>query len=193
MIGSPTCGKTTLIRKAFKGYPLSDPIILREERGRPRISLFSTLVNTSDPSRLGKVDIYEIDLRALWVPPDATNNKQDLYEYPSFLPKFDGLIACYDSQAETSLFGLDHAVRDLHLNRQAVIVACKSDPDILDPAVGPHQGMKLGVDSGIGLVQVSNRSRQGKQKMKRSFEWMLKAISKDRRKFSLKDDMCSSH
>ena len=61
-----------------------------------------------------------------------------------------------------------------------MVVACKSDPDE-DLAVQPLEGNEIGAPFNIGLVELSSYMPQGKHKMRMSFGWLLKAISKERR------------
>lgn len=61
-----------------------------------------------------------------------------------------------------------------------MVVACKSDPDE-DLAVQPLEGNEIGAPFNIGLVELSIYMPQGKHKMRMSFGWLLKAISKERR------------
>lgn len=61
-----------------------------------------------------------------------------------------------------------------------MVVACKSDPDE-DLVVQPLEGNEIGAPFNIGLVELSIYMPQGKHKMRMSFGWLLKAISKERR------------
>lgn len=59
-------------------------------------------------------------------------------------------------------------------------MACKSDSEeVLH--ITPQQGNLIGSQYGIGLAEVSNRTPQGKSKMRMAFGWVLKAMSKERR------------
>ena len=61
-----------------------------------------------------------------------------------------------------------------------MVVACKSDPEET-LAVQPLEGNEIGAPFNIGLVELSAYMPQGKHKMRMSFGWLLKAISKERR------------
>jgi hypothetical protein len=61
-----------------------------------------------------------------------------------------------------------------------MVVACKSDPE-QDFGVQPLEGNEIGAPFNIGLVELSIHMSQGKHKMRMSFGWLLKAISKERR------------
>ena len=61
-----------------------------------------------------------------------------------------------------------------------MVVACKSDPEET-LAVQPLEGNEIGAPFNIGLVELSAYMPQGKHKMRMSFGWLLKAVSKERR------------
>lgn len=62
-----------------------------------------------------------------------------------------------------------------------MVIACKSDPDV-ELAIKPIEGNELGAPYGIGLVELSVLVQQGRHKMRMGMGWLLKAISKQRRK-----------
>jgi hypothetical protein len=63
-----------------------------------------------------------------------------------------------------------------------MVIACKSDPDPdIELAIKPIEGNEIGSPYGIGLVELSVLVQQGRHKMRHSFAWMLKSISKQRR------------
>jgi hypothetical protein len=65
-----------------------------------------------------------------------------------------------------------------------MVIACKSDPGAdAELAIKPIEGNEIGAPYGIGLVELSVLVQQGRHKMRMSFGWMLKAISKQRREF----------
>lgn len=62
-----------------------------------------------------------------------------------------------------------------------MILACKSD---LERQVDPKVVLELASRYDSGLVEASKDSEGGKDKMRRSFEWLLIAILRDRRGYS---------
>ena len=60
-----------------------------------------------------------------------------------------------------------------------VVLACKSD---LDTQVEPQQALEVLQKYDVGLVEVANTA-EGKEKMRRSFDWLLKAIYRERRMY----------
>jgi hypothetical protein len=63
-----------------------------------------------------------------------------------------------------------------------VVLACKSD---LDQQIDPLHALEIIQQYDAGLVEVTTGTESGKEKMKRSFQWLLKAIRMYRRMRSL--------
>lgn len=59
-----------------------------------------------------------------------------------------------------------------------VVLACKSD---LERRVEPEMALEVLQQYDVGLVEVANTPEYGKEKMKRSFDWLLRAIFRARR------------
>ncbi len=64
-------------------------------------------------------------------------------------------------------------------NLPTIVVACKSDPGV-PLAINATTGNAMGSSFGVGLVEVTTQAQSGRQKMKLSFGWMLRAISRER-------------
>jgi hypothetical protein len=62
------------------------------------------------------------------------------------------------------------------LKLPTVVLACKSD---LDRQVEPQKALQVLQKYDVGLVEVANNT-EGKEKMRRSFDWLLKAIYRER-------------
>lgn len=58
-----------------------------------------------------------------------------------------------------------------------MVLACKTD---LEKRVDPKQALDLLKKYDSGLVEATAESKVGKDKMRRSFEWLIKAIVRDR-------------
>ena len=58
-----------------------------------------------------------------------------------------------------------------------VVMACKSDAA---KEVDPHTAATMLRDHKVGLVEVSMFDDSGKDKMRRCFDWMIRAIYRDR-------------
>lgn len=54
-----------------------------------------------------------------------------------------------------------------------VVLACKSD---LERQVNAQSALQIIQQYDAGLVEVSSMTEQGREKMKRSFQWLLRSI-----------------
>ncbi|KAJ9115928.1 hypothetical protein QFC22_005071 [Naganishia vaughanmartiniae] len=181
VVGAEQVGKTTMIGKAFKAWGLSEPMTIQSEGSgtSARISRYLAAVDTGQPPRKRLVEILEIDIRALRRLDSPSNVPS---AWPAILPRINGVMVCYDATRVDSLIGLPEVVRDLCHHLPAMVIACKSDPGPdADLAIKPIEGNEIGSPYGIGLVELSVLVQQGRHKMRMSFGWMLKAISKQRR------------
>ena len=62
------------------------------------------------------------------------------------------------------------------LKLPTVVLACKSD---LERQLEPQKALEVLQVYDVGLVEVAN-TPEGKEKMRRSFDWLLKAIFRER-------------
>ena len=69
-----------------------------------------------------------------------------------------------------------------------MVMACKSDAA---KEVDPHTAATMLRDHKVGLVEVSMYDDSGKDKMRRCFDWMIRAIYRDRCKHSVSSLLCS--
>lgn len=58
-----------------------------------------------------------------------------------------------------------------------VVLACKSD---LERQVEPERALEVLQQYDVGLVEVANAQDAGREKMRRSFDWLCKAIFRER-------------
>ena len=61
-----------------------------------------------------------------------------------------------------------------------VVLACNSD---LHRQVEPQKALEVLQQYNVGLVEVAKAQEQGREKIKRAFEWLMKAVFRDRRSF----------
>ncbi|KAG7099241.1 hypothetical protein E1B28_001104 [Marasmius oreades] len=175
VVGTAGCGKSVAIRKGLKNYDLSEPSLplpganpsIRYTRRTGRV----TQEDGSDcPLTVIEVDITDAMLESSISPVD---------NLPEAL-KVDGVIICYDASVESSFTPVEDLLRGYrNLQLPVIVLACKSD---LDRQVDPETAAEVLQQYDAGLVEVSS-SESGKEKMKRSFDWILKAVVRDRRSF----------
>ena len=61
-----------------------------------------------------------------------------------------------------------------------VVLACNSD---LQRQVEPQKALEVLQQYDVGLVEVAKTQEQGREKIKRAFEWLIKAVFRDRSSF----------
>jgi GTPase SAR1 family protein len=98
--------------------------------------------------------------------------------WPEGAPRVDGVLICYDASDEESFTPVENLLKGYRaLKLPTVVLACKSD---LVRQVEPQQALELLQQYDVGLVEVTNGEDAGKAKMRRSFDWILKAIFRER-------------
>ncbi|KIY71610.1 ras GEF [Cylindrobasidium torrendii FP15055 ss-10] len=179
VVGTPGCGKSTVIRKGLKGFQLSEPT--------PSLPGTHALRYTKRIGRLPRTDepqdcpliIIEVDI------PTAisdTLSAMDLLPEPT---RIDGVLICYSASDEPSFRPVEALLRGYRqLQLPTVVVACKSD---LPKAVDPLTSVEILLQYDVGLIEVNNTSDAGTGKMRRSFDWLLKAVLRDRLRNQLDD------
>ncbi|EKM83863.1 hypothetical protein AGABI1DRAFT_32846 [Agaricus bisporus var. burnettii JB137-S8] len=169
VIGSPGCGKTQAIRRGLSGFNLSE-------------ALPSTVQRVVDTYRLGTIvrdKVPDCPLTVIEIDAAVTDNHipRD-HLWPQAVPSIDGAVICYNAADRSSFVPMEHLLRAYHAMRLPIIVlACKAD---LDPQVEPEYASSLLQQYRAGLVEVSVHSDFGRDKLKRSFDWLLKAVFRHR-------------
>ncbi|KAF9270242.1 ras GEF [Marasmius fiardii PR-910] len=175
VVGTAGCGKSVAIRKGLKNYDLSEPT-------PPLPGANASIRYTRRTGRVTQEDGSECPLTVIEV--DITDNMLESSISPiDNLPealKVDGVIICYDASVESSFTPVEDLLRGYrNLQLPVIVLACKSD---LDRRVDPETAAEVLQQYDAGLVEVSS-NESGKEKMKRSFDWILKAVVRDRRSF----------
>ncbi|KAI0963551.1 hypothetical protein AcW1_000596 [Taiwanofungus camphoratus] len=174
VIGALGCGKSTVIRKGLKAYGLSEPTVATisaspaESREDALTYTYRTgrLCISGGPDRLLRV--LEIDFSTL----DLSQCGSEMW--PDGKSTIDGVLLCYDTGREETF---DHIAEGLHefahLKLPTIALACKSD---LPKRVDPLHAATILQEFDVGLVEVTTASDNGKDKIRKAFEWMLKVI-----------------
>jgi len=145
--------------------------------------------------------LLEIDIGNLgWDQPTSHSSNDS----SAGAPQVDGVLICYDATSQPSFahvedllsestipflltysypwnFSMKLAVleRLQVLKLPFMVLACKSD---LERVVDPKLALDLLKRYDSGLVEATKESGTGKDRMRRSFEWLIKAILRDRSK-----------
>ncbi|KDQ63732.1 hypothetical protein JAAARDRAFT_29764 [Jaapia argillacea MUCL 33604] len=184
--GTPGCGKSTLIKKGLKPYGLSEPTPCSVPVGRTGAFNYTFRVGKLPQDHQSSdrfLGVMELD-----VPPDSLESVPSASGvssssggpvWPGGAPNIEGVIVCYDASSETSFKPVERLLHEYRaLKLPTVVVACKSD---LETRVEPRKANLLCRSYDVGIVEVSSSSDAGKEKMRRSFDWLLHAVFKDRR------------
>ncbi|KAJ3824976.1 ras guanine nucleotide exchange factor domain-containing protein [Lentinula raphanica] len=173
VVGTAGCGKSTAIRKGLKNNNLSEP---SGHIAGPHPSIRHTRRTgkfTRDEGTECPLHVIEVDVAAELLQPPIS----PLDLLPEAL-KIDGVIVCYDASDKNSFKNVEDllsAYRSLQI--PVIVFACKSD---LERKVDPLSACETLSQYDVGLVEVDH-SDAGKDKMKRSFDFLLIAIVRERR------------
>ncbi|KAG5635097.1 hypothetical protein H0H81_012453 [Sphagnurus paluster] len=116
--------------------------------------------------------VIEID-----VPPEPLEPRE--LDWPDTLATINGVIICYDASDKLSFKPIEGLLRGYQAMKLPLIVlACKSD---LPHQVEPEKALEVLEQYDAGLVEVAKTNEHGKLKMRRTFEWILKAVARDKR------------
>lgn len=175
VVGVAGCGKSMVIRKGLRGYGLSDPSapLLGSQHASRYTRRVGKLPRT-DNIRECPLNIIEVDI-PLSIPDTSVSTVNFLPE----APRVDGVLICYDASDEQSFRPVEALLRGYRaLQLPTVVLACKSD---LSRRIDPQAALDILQQYDVGLVEVHNADDVGKEKMRRSFDWLLKAVLRDRR------------
>ncbi|KAF5390357.1 hypothetical protein D9757_002906 [Collybiopsis confluens] len=173
VVGTAGCGKSVAIRKGLKNHNLSEP-------SGPLPGAHPTIRHTRRTGRYTKEEGIECPLHVIEV--DVTAEMMQSPISPlDYLPealKVDGVVVCYDASDEASFRPVEDLLRAYwELKLSMIVIACKSD---MEGQVDPGLASEILSQYGAGLVEV-NYSESGRGKIKKSFQFLLQVILKERR------------
>lgn len=136
--------------------------------------------------------VIEIDIVASRLDPPPSKATA----WPEGTPRVDGVIICYDASDEASFSPVESLLGEFSfpnhpananvlapegyratLKLPVVVLACKSD---LQRRVNPELALYLLQRYDVGLVEVNATEEAGKDRLRLSFEWILKVIFRTR-------------
>ncbi|KAF9453797.1 ras GEF [Macrolepiota fuliginosa MF-IS2] len=162
VIGAPGCGKTQAIRKGLSGFHLSDalPSTVQRVVGTTSVPMYTYRLGTIARDKFPDcpLTVIEIDVSLT----DGRIPRDHLW--PEAVPSIDGVVICYNSGDRASFKSVEPL---LH-------------PD-LEPQIEPEYASRHLQQYRAGLVEVTIQTDAGKDKLKRSFDWLLKAVFRHRK------------
>ncbi|KAF9569596.1 ras GEF [Agrocybe pediades] len=171
VIGTAGCGKSTVIRKGLRsGFNMQEVPYEQGrslEAGLPPITLRVGVV-LEEPTLPNPrpLEVYEVRVDG-----GGLISLQNL-------PKLDGVMICYDTTDETSYIPVESILMHYRIKGLSrMVLACKSD---LDHIVDPSETLNMLKPYDTGLIEVSNATESGREKMKQAFKYMLKGVVRER-------------
>ncbi|KAL5495208.1 hypothetical protein ACEPAI_671 [Sanghuangporus weigelae] len=171
VIGAPGCGKSTFIRKGWKRHDLTSPESLTST-----LSVGNTTQNISYTRRTTqfltglntemKLTVYEYNL-------DWKIDSDSFPIWPPGLPRADGVFVCYDGSDRASFADVVKLVAGFKsLSIPTLVIACKAD---LEKRLPPEDAA-LAVNPYSKLTEVSCYSDEGKRRMRKAVDWLVKRV-----------------
>ncbi|KAK7064216.1 DEAD-domain-containing protein [Favolaschia claudopus] len=172
VVGAAKCGKSVVIRKGLKDYGLSEPV-------NHSFEIQSSYFSNSYSLRVGRIKDGFKEYALHVIEADVSKTTLDDAVWPEGSPRVDGVIMCYDAYDPDSFLPVQGLLRRFRIMMTStVVLACKSDLERrVDPQGAALEFLQL-YDN--GLVEVSNSTEPGKKKMRQAFEWLIKAVFRDR-------------
>lgn len=120
--------------------------------------------------------ILEMNISELINP---NNEKPCENGWPTCLPRVDGVFVCYDASDRSSFANIVNILRGLtHLKIPNMVLALKSD---LELHITPREACDA-THKYSGLVELSDQTEKGREKMRRSVGAFVKLIEDGKRK-----------
>ncbi|TFK89976.1 ras GEF [Polyporus arcularius HHB13444] len=171
VVGPHGCGKSAVIQKGLKHCGLSKPeeIDVPGRKGTFTYTARRGVIPAGQDGadctlRVLEADVSTFNLshaRGIWA--DATD-------------VWDGILICYDATEKHSLAHVQdllYALGELHA--PVIVLACKSE---LEQRVNPTEALAMLKPYDIGLVEASTTTEAGKERIRKAFQWVLKAITR---------------
>ncbi|TFK41136.1 ras guanine nucleotide exchange factor domain-containing protein [Crucibulum laeve] len=181
VVGTAGSGKSAVIRSGLAGYRLSEPTSFFASRSAtlvpPCFTRRSTRFNEGDTNF--PLHVIEVD-----IPATSTDiSLQHTLVLPADQPPIDGVLICYDSSTLSSFQPVESLLKTYGtLKLPIVVLACKVDQE---RQIEPEKALQVLKGYDVGLVEVTNAHDGGKNKMRQSFDFILKAILRERRAIKL--------
>ncbi|TFK57283.1 ras GEF [Heliocybe sulcata] len=179
VVGTSHCGKSTFVEKGLKAYNLSKPTACSVpvgDNGSFNYTFRTGKIPRPHSSHGRVLGLMEVDVPARNLDHVSTSAGP---VWPGGAPDIQGVLICYDSSDETSFQPVERLLREYReLKLPTVVVACKSD---LERRVPTRKGHSLASSFDTGIVEVSEVDDAGTEKMQRCFDWLLRAIFKEKR------------
>ncbi|KAI0307727.1 ras guanine nucleotide exchange factor domain-containing protein [Multifurca ochricompacta] len=176
VVGEKGCGKSAAISKGLKSYKLMEPSTLTDSPEYGDLFHYTLREGkiTDEQGADALLNVLEVDATILKARLESSH-----IMWPRRAPPLDGVIVCCDASRKDSFAGVEDTLPAFREARLPIIAfACKCDLDIILDLKMVHERLtKLD----IGLVKVTISDEAGKNRLRLAFDWLLRAISHNRR------------
>lgn len=175
VLGTVGCGKSTAVRRGLKGFTLSEPAPYVPSSPLPGLSRTSRCTR-----RTGCITHSELGSECALYVIEADVSPSDIFTPPSSSSsRLDGICIGYDASDESSFDVVEDLLRCYQTFKiPTIVMACKSD---LPKKVHPGVATKILERYHSGLIELQCTDDIGKEKVRRTFEFLIKTIIKQRR------------
>ncbi|KAL1738736.1 hypothetical protein HDZ31DRAFT_11016, partial [Schizophyllum fasciatum] len=174
VLGTTGCGKSSVIRRGLKGFSLSDPSSFVPSSPLPGVSR-----NARCTRRTGRITDSDLGPECpLYVVEADVSPSDSFAPIPPSSSRLDGICICYDASDEGSFEVVEDLLRCYqNLKIPTIVMACKSD---LAKKVHPGVATKILERYHSGLIELTCVDDVGKEKVRRTFEFLIKTIIRHR-------------
>ncbi|KLO16364.1 hypothetical protein SCHPADRAFT_887845 [Schizopora paradoxa] len=187
VVGASGCGKTTFIKRSLKrrGLTSSDSKLVEWQNGHMSRFLHyvdrNAYINIVLSGQTGmsqmfyNATILEVNISELINPNDE---KPCDNGWPSCLPAVDGIFVCYDASDRSTFANVVDILSGLtQLKIPTMVLALKSD---LEQHITPKEAC-ISTYKYSGLVELTDQTEKGREKMRRSVGAFIKLIEDGKR------------
>jgi len=176
VVGENGCGKSTAISKGLKAYRLADPMMTTDSPEDDALFQYTLRVGKVSDEQGGEavLNVLEVDSAVL-----KARRESNYDIWPERAPPLDGVMVCCDVSRKESFIEVEDVLPAFRQARLPIVaIACKCDLDNLLVLKKVHDRLSR-LDVGLVTVTVSND--EGKNRLRLAFDWLLSAISQNRR------------
>ncbi|KAI9453994.1 ras GEF, partial [Russula earlei] len=176
VIGEKGCGKSAAISKGLKAYKLAEPLTITDSPEDDPLLQYTLREGKVTDEQGGEaiLNVLEVDTAVLKARLESSHGM-----WPDRAPTLDGVIVCCDVSRKDSFAEVEDTLPAFGEARLPIVaIACKCDLDDLLDLKKVHERLTR---FDIGLVKVTISNEAGKSRLRLAFDWLLRAISQNRR------------
>ncbi|TFK77078.1 ras GEF [Pluteus cervinus] len=171
MVGTPACGKSVAILNGLRSFNLSSPIDLPSPNLTNQLRCTRRIgqISNEEPPDC-RLDVLEVDILVGQVSLDG-------FHWPEYFPRIDGIVICYDASNQQSFQPVEALLRECSSKLlPTMVLACKSD--IIPRQIEPQEALEVLQQYDVGLIEISDATEADRDKVKRSFDFLLRSVDR---------------